>query len=134
MHTHALSLPLPPSPLSLFLMSTVMSSMPLVGSGFQRQTFPFLWVPKLSPASATSFSQQQLTKTENQWLSNSLTPLNDSLPLVLLITYQHELHRKHCCPLLLYPIAVVELLHSCLLVEPLPSNSCGIVACFQVVA
>jgi hypothetical protein len=31
------------------------------GNGFQWRTFPFLWVPELSPASATSFSQQQLT-------------------------------------------------------------------------
>jgi hypothetical protein len=38
-------------------------------SCFQRRTFPFLWFPELSPASATSFSQQQLT-TESQRLSN----------------------------------------------------------------
>jgi hypothetical protein len=37
------------------LVSTVTSSMPLLGSGFQRRTFPFLWVPELFPASATSF-------------------------------------------------------------------------------
>jgi hypothetical protein len=37
------------------LVSTVTSSLPLFGSGFQRRTFPFLRVPKLSPASATSF-------------------------------------------------------------------------------
>jgi hypothetical protein len=28
--------------------------------------FPFLWIPELSPATATSFSQQQLTMTEPQ--------------------------------------------------------------------
>jgi hypothetical protein len=28
----------------------------LLGSGFQRRTFPFLWVPEVFPASATSFS------------------------------------------------------------------------------
>jgi hypothetical protein len=28
----------------------------LLGSGYQRRTFPFLWVPELSPTSATSFS------------------------------------------------------------------------------
>jgi hypothetical protein len=55
------------------LMSTVTSSLLLLGSGFQRRTFPFLWVPELSPASATSFSHQQLTTTEPQRLSISLT-------------------------------------------------------------
>jgi hypothetical protein len=33
----------------------------LLGSGFQWQTFPFLWVSELSPASATSFSLQLST-------------------------------------------------------------------------
>jgi hypothetical protein len=38
------------------LVSTVTSSLPLLGSGFQRWTFfPFLCVPELFPASATSF-------------------------------------------------------------------------------
>jgi hypothetical protein len=36
------------------LVSTVTSSLLLMGSGFQWQTFPVLWVPELSPASATS--------------------------------------------------------------------------------
>jgi hypothetical protein len=36
------------------LVSTVTSSLPLLTSGFQRRTFPFLWVPELSPTSATS--------------------------------------------------------------------------------
>jgi hypothetical protein len=44
-------------------LSKVTSSLPLIGSGFQRQMFPFLWVPELSPASATSFSQ--LTTAHN---------------------------------------------------------------------
>jgi hypothetical protein len=30
-----------------------------LGSGFQLQTFPFLWVPELSPDSATSFCNSQ---------------------------------------------------------------------------
>jgi hypothetical protein len=30
-------------------MSTVTSSLPLLGSGFQRRTFIFLWVPEWSP-------------------------------------------------------------------------------------
>jgi hypothetical protein len=46
------------------------SSLPLLGSGFQQRAFPFLWVPKLSPALATSFSQQQLTTPEPKRLSN----------------------------------------------------------------
>jgi hypothetical protein len=37
------------------LVSTVTSSLTLLGGGFQRRTFPFLWVPELSPASATRF-------------------------------------------------------------------------------
>jgi hypothetical protein len=53
--------------------ATVTSSLPLRGSGFQHQTFPFLWVPELFPASATSFSQQQLTTTETQRFSKSPT-------------------------------------------------------------
>jgi hypothetical protein len=38
----------------------------MLGSGFQRRTFPFLRVPELSPASATSFSLRS-TGTLN-WL------------------------------------------------------------------
>jgi hypothetical protein len=45
------------------LVSTVMSSLPLLGSGFQWRTFPFFWVPEISPASATRFSQ--LTTTDS---------------------------------------------------------------------
>jgi hypothetical protein len=37
------------------LMSTVMSSLPLLGSDFQLWIFPFLWVPEQSPTSAISF-------------------------------------------------------------------------------
>jgi hypothetical protein len=37
------------------LVSTVTSSLTLLGSGFQRRTFPFLLVPELPPASVTSF-------------------------------------------------------------------------------
>jgi hypothetical protein len=36
----------------------VTTSLPLLGSGLKPCTFPFLWVPKLSPASATSFWEQ----------------------------------------------------------------------------
>jgi hypothetical protein len=38
------------------LVSTVGSSLPLLGSGFQRRIFPFLWVPEL-PASYSNSSQ-----------------------------------------------------------------------------
>jgi hypothetical protein len=42
-HTHKLSL----VSIRIFL--------PLLGSGFQRQTFSFLWIPKLFPAPDASF-------------------------------------------------------------------------------
>jgi hypothetical protein len=45
----------------------------LLGSGFQWQMFPFLWVPEFFPASATSFSQQQQTIIEPQQSSGWLT-------------------------------------------------------------
>jgi hypothetical protein len=35
----------------------------VLGNGFKRRAFPFLWVPELFSSSATSFSQQQLTTT-----------------------------------------------------------------------
>jgi hypothetical protein len=41
------------------LVSTVTSSIPLPGSGFQRRTSPLFSVPELCPASATSFWQQR---------------------------------------------------------------------------
>jgi hypothetical protein len=54
------------------LVSTVTCSLSLLRSGYQRGRSPFSWVPELSPASATSCSQQQLTKTEHQQSSNYL--------------------------------------------------------------
>jgi hypothetical protein len=39
--------------LSFFSLFSLHQSFP--GNGFQRRTFPLLWVPELSPASATSF-------------------------------------------------------------------------------
>jgi hypothetical protein len=50
--------------------STVLFSLSLFGGNFQWRTFPFLWFPERSPASATSFSQQQLATTEPQKSSN----------------------------------------------------------------
>jgi hypothetical protein len=38
-----------------FQCCTLASSLSLLGSGFQRRKFPFLWLPELSPFSATSF-------------------------------------------------------------------------------
>jgi hypothetical protein len=75
-HSHTLSLTH-----SLSLVSTVMFSPLFLGSGFQQQTLPFLWVSELSLALATSFSQQQLTTAEPQQLSYSLTnsPANSVL-------------------------------------------------------
>jgi hypothetical protein len=91
------------------LVFSVTSSLQLLGSGFQRRKFPFLWVPELSPALATSFLQQQLTMTEPQQFSNCLTssPINSSHPptnsSLVLLTSGHGLHRKqnllqsNCC-------------------------------------
>jgi hypothetical protein len=51
---------------------TVIRMQPLMampGNGFQQRISPFLCVPELSPTSATSFSQKQLTN-EPQRLSD----------------------------------------------------------------
>jgi hypothetical protein len=42
----------------------------LLGSGFQLQTLTFLCVLELFPVSTTNFSEQRLTTTEPQRLSN----------------------------------------------------------------
>jgi hypothetical protein len=83
------------------------------GNGFQRRTFPFLWVPQLSPC--LSFSISRLTYSR----------------LILLITPLHGLHRRHPYPLLLYPIVAME---TCLLAEPLLSNGCCTTPYVAVVA
>jgi hypothetical protein len=47
--------------------------------------FPFILVPELSPASVSSFSQQQLTITEPQQLTNSLfgmDSIENAIPLL----------------------------------------------------
>jgi hypothetical protein len=59
------------------LVFSVTTSTALLGSSFQQQTFHLLWVPKLSPASATSFSVPT-TATPN-WLSACRLSLNPSL-------------------------------------------------------
>jgi hypothetical protein len=46
----------------------IKSSQSLLGSGFQRRTFPFLRVPELSPASATSFSLLSIEGSESELL------------------------------------------------------------------
>jgi hypothetical protein len=48
------------------LVSAVTFPLPLLGSGFQRRIFPFLRVSELSPASASSFSEQQHTTSYYQ--------------------------------------------------------------------
>jgi hypothetical protein len=49
---------------------TVTSSLLLLDNGFQRLTFPFLWVSELSLAATISFQEQQLKTTEPQQLSD----------------------------------------------------------------
>jgi hypothetical protein len=46
--------------------SSVLSSPAVAWSRLQLRAFPLVWVTGLSPASATSFQQQQLTRTEPQ--------------------------------------------------------------------
>jgi hypothetical protein len=82
------------------------------GNGYQRRTFPFLWDPELSPASATATLV---------WLTNQLSKLLYDYRIVLLITCRHVPSRKHRFPLLLHPIAVVDI---CLFAKPLLSNGC----------
>jgi hypothetical protein len=53
--------------------STVTSLLPLLGSGFQRRTFFFMWVPELSPASAASFNRND---SQRQNPSSSVTDCN----------------------------------------------------------
>jgi hypothetical protein len=48
------------------LVSTVTSSLPLLGSGFQRRTFPFFWAPELSRSQLPASNSSSL-----QWLSPS---------------------------------------------------------------
>jgi hypothetical protein len=61
------------------LLSTVTSSLPFVSSGFQRRTFPFLWVPELS----LCLSYQLLIATAHKdWIAAVLSltrPLTNSL-------------------------------------------------------
>jgi hypothetical protein len=82
------------------LVSTAISTLSLPGSGFQHWIISFLWVSQLSPASATSFSQQQLTTTVPQqssdwltdWLTHSLTHSSLTGPTC---NNRHGLCRKH---------------------------------------
>jgi hypothetical protein len=60
------------------LLPTVTSPLLLLGSGFQRRTFPSLCFPGLSLALATGFSQllnriSSLTNSLTDWLTQSLT-------------------------------------------------------------
>jgi hypothetical protein len=89
----------------------VTSSLPLLGSGFQRRTFPSLWVPELSPASVTSFSQN----------SSRLSP--GSSRWSCFITPRHGPRRKRLFHYSYTFVAVETWLYT----EPLLSNGCCIV-------
>jgi hypothetical protein len=103
----------------------------LLGNSFQQQTFPFLWLPELSLASATSFSQQQFTTPEPQSLSNLQTNRLTGSALTC-PAYNISARTTQKTPLLCCSaIAAVE---TCLFVEPLLSNTCCIVGYFEVVA
>jgi hypothetical protein len=57
--------------------STATSSLPLLGSGFLRRTFPFLCVSELSTASATRFNSNSSQRLNlNSPLTNPLTNCN----------------------------------------------------------
>jgi hypothetical protein len=90
--------------------------------------FSFLWIPELSPASATSFSQQQLTIIEPQY---SNQPTNNSTitncPAYNISARSAQKRPfQYCCA-----IVAMEI---CLFVKPLPSNGCCIAASFAVAA
>jgi hypothetical protein len=47
----------------------------LLSSGFQRQAFPFVWVPELSPDSATSFCNSQ-SRSQSYFMTAGLPPIS----------------------------------------------------------
>jgi hypothetical protein len=66
------------------LMSIVTSSLPLFGSGFQRQTFPYLWDPELSLACyqlLTATAHKTWTLESSKSLTKQQTPLTNSTSL-----------------------------------------------------
>jgi hypothetical protein len=100
------------------LVPIAMPSLPLLGSGSQQRMFPFLWDPKLSLASATSFLQPRLTTSEPQLLPNSLTDSRtNSLQLLTCPVYNISAWTTQKTPLLcscLQAAAQQRLLYSCL--------------------
>jgi hypothetical protein len=79
---------------------TLVSSLPLLGSGLQRRKFPFLCVPKLFPC----LRDQLLIETaHNDWTAAVLL-LSHSVAnqLTLLVTSQHGPHKKHHSPVVVY--------------------------------
>jgi hypothetical protein len=103
----------------------------LLGSGFERWTFLFLWVPELPSASAPSFSQQQLTTTESQQLFNSLTE-QLSHSATNYSAYDISVRTAQKTPFH-YCRAIVAV-KTFFFMKPLLSNACCMVVSFAVVA
>jgi predicted heme/steroid binding protein len=116
------------------LVFTVTSSLPLLGSGFLRRTFPCLWAPETSPASDISFSHQWLTAAEphsltNQlihWLTSGWRPSHTNLLLFLLPSQDSRPFSNGSWPSL-YSLGTDR-------TENIASNSSSIVACMSVTA
>jgi hypothetical protein len=63
----------------------------LIGSGFQRRTFSILLIPEMFLATATNFSQQQLTTLEPKRFTSSSVSSTDSIHLTPgLATISHK--------------------------------------------
>jgi hypothetical protein len=104
------------------LVFTVTSSLPLLGSGFQRRTFLPCGFPN-SPRPQVPASPINSSQRLNR--SGSLnSPTNSSV--VLLIPSRHGPRRQHHFPLL-YPLVAVE---AYLFLEPLLINGCCVVTYF----
>jgi hypothetical protein len=79
------------------IVSTVTSSLPLLGSDFQRRTFRFLSVPELYPASATSFSRLNpnsplTTQSQSYFKTGSLLPISSSWRAAYIVAADNASH------------------------------------------